>query len=52
MAGPLVGVGSDTFDGNGGVTTTATLSINGYIVPGDRNGHIRPTAIVKDCLFQ
>jgi hypothetical protein len=23
----------DTFDGNGGVTTTATLSINGNIVP-------------------
>ena len=33
MAGPLVGVGTDTFDGNGGVTTTATLSINGNIVP-------------------
>jgi hypothetical protein len=33
IAGPLVGVGTDTFDGNGGVTTTATLSINGNIVP-------------------
>jgi hypothetical protein len=33
IAGPLVGVGLDTFDGNGGVTTTATLSINGNIVP-------------------
>lgn len=33
IAGPLVGVGIDTFDGNGGVTTTATLSVNGQIVP-------------------
>lgn len=33
IAGPLAGVGIDTFDGNGGVTTTATLSINGNIVP-------------------
>jgi hypothetical protein len=33
MAGPLVGVGTDTFDGAGGVTTTAMLSINGNIVP-------------------
>jgi hypothetical protein len=33
IAGPLAGVGTDTFDGNGGVTTTATLSINGNIVP-------------------
>jgi hypothetical protein len=33
IAGPLVGVGTDTFDGKGGVTTTATLSINGNIVP-------------------
>ena len=33
MAGPLAGVGTDIFDGNGGVTTTATLSINGNIVP-------------------
>jgi hypothetical protein len=32
-AGPLAGVGTDTFDGNGGVTTTATISINGNIVP-------------------
>jgi hypothetical protein len=32
IAGPLVGVGTDTFDGNGGVTTTATLSVNGNIV--------------------
>ena len=33
IAGPLVGVGTDIFDGNGGVTTTAMLSINGNIVP-------------------
>jgi hypothetical protein len=33
MAGPLTGVGTDTFDGNGGVTSTATVSINGNIVP-------------------
>jgi hypothetical protein len=32
IAGPLVGVGVDTFDGYGGVTTTATLSLNGNIV--------------------
>jgi len=31
IAGPLVGVGTDTFDGNGGITSTATLSINGNI---------------------
>jgi hypothetical protein len=33
MAGPLTGVGTDTFDGNGGATSTATLSLNGNIVP-------------------
>jgi len=33
MAGPLAGVGTDFFDGNGGVTSTATLSINGNTVP-------------------
>jgi hypothetical protein len=33
IAGPLVGVGTDTFDGKGGVTTTATISLNGNIVP-------------------
>ena len=30
--GPLAGVGTDTFDGNGGITGTASLSINGTIV--------------------
>src|SRR6185437_4733017 len=33
IAGPVAGVGIDTFDGNGGVTTTATISLNGNIVP-------------------
>jgi hypothetical protein len=33
IAGPLVGAGTDTFDGKGGVTSTAMLSINGNIVP-------------------
>ena len=33
MAGPFAGVGTDTFDGNGGITGAATLSINGNIVP-------------------
>ena len=33
FAGPLVGVGTDTFDGNGGVVSTAMLSLNGTIVP-------------------
>jgi hypothetical protein len=33
IAGPLVGVGTDTFDGKGSVTTTAMLSVNGAIVP-------------------
>jgi|ERR1035437_790648 hypothetical protein len=32
MAGPLAGVGTDTFDGNGSITGSATLSINGNIV--------------------
>ena len=30
--GPLAGAGTDTFDGNGGITGTASLSINGTIV--------------------
>ena len=33
IAGPFVGVGVDTFDGNGGVVTTAMLSLNGTIIP-------------------
>ncbi len=33
IAGPLVGAGTDTFDGKGNATATAMLSINGTIVP-------------------
>lgn len=33
IAGPLVGAGTDTFDGKGNATATAMLSINGNIVP-------------------
>ena len=33
IAGPVVGVGTDTFDGNGNVATTATISLNGNIIP-------------------
>ena len=29
--GPLAGAGTDTFDGNGGITATASLSVNGKI---------------------
>jgi hypothetical protein len=38
MAGPFAGVGTDTFDGKGGITGTATLSINGNIVPVTETG--------------
>ena len=38
IAGPLVGVGTDTFDGNGGVVSTAMLSLNGTIVPVSAQG--------------
>jgi hypothetical protein len=33
IAGPLAGVGTDTFDGKGGVATSAMISLNGNIVP-------------------
>ena len=33
IAGPVAGAGIDTFDGKGGVTTSATVSLNGNIVP-------------------
>ena len=33
IAGPVVGVGTDTFDGNGNVVTKATISLNGAILP-------------------
>ena len=44
MAGPLAGVGTDTFDGNGGVKSTATISLNGNIVPltGTGTYHVNP----------
>ena len=46
MAGPFAGVGTDTFDGNGGITGTATLSANGNIFPatetGTRAGRVPP----------
>jgi hypothetical protein len=32
IAGPVAGVGTDTFDGHGGVTSTATLSLKGNII--------------------
>ena len=38
MAGPLADLGTETFDGNGGITGTATLSINGNIVPVTETG--------------
>ena len=37
-AGPLAGVGTDTFDGNGGFTTTARLSVNGNLVSATATG--------------
>jgi hypothetical protein len=33
IAGPVAGVGTDTFDGKGGVITAATISLNGNIIP-------------------
>ena len=36
--GPFAGVGTDIFDGNGGITGTASLSINGNIVSGTETG--------------
>jgi len=38
MAGPFAGVGTDIFDGNGGITGTASLSVNGNIVPATAPG--------------
>jgi hypothetical protein len=32
-ATPIAGVGTDIFDGNGGVVSTATISLNGVIIP-------------------
>ena len=33
IAGPVAGAGLDTFDGKGGVKTSATISLNGNIIP-------------------
>ena len=38
MAGPLAGVGTDTFDGNGKMTGAATLNINGNPVSATETG--------------
>jgi hypothetical protein len=46
MAGPFAGVGTDTFDGTGGITGSATLSINGNIVPLTETGTYK---VNSDC---
>jgi len=33
MAGPFTGVSTQTYDGNGGVTATGIVSLNGNIIP-------------------
>ena len=33
MAGPFAGVGTETFDGDGGITGTGVVSANGKIIP-------------------
>ena len=38
MAGPLGGVGTDTFDGNGNMTGTAALNMNGNPVSASETG--------------
>ena len=38
LAGAFAGVGTDTFDGNGNMTGSATVSINGNIVPVNETG--------------
>jgi hypothetical protein len=46
MAGPLTGVGTDTFDGNGNITGTATLNLNGYPVSATETGKYK---VNPDC---
>ena len=41
MAGPLAGVGTDTFDGNGGCYGHCNSKPKRQHSPGDRNGHIQ-----------
>jgi hypothetical protein len=38
LAGPFAGVSLETFDGNGGMTTTGFVSLNGNIIPGTSTG--------------
>src|SRR5581483_68301 len=38
MAQPFAGLGTDTFDGNGNITGTATVSINGNTVSDNEAG--------------
>ena len=45
-AAPFAGVGTDTFDGNGRMTGTATVSINGNIVPANETGTYK---VNSDC---
>jgi hypothetical protein len=50
MAGPFAGVGVETWDGNGGITGTASLSANGNIIPATVTGTYKGTYNVNpDC---
>ena len=44
--GPIVGVGTDTFDGNGNITGTATLNVNGTIMSANETGKYK---VNPDC---
>lgn len=46
MVGPLGGAGTDTFDGTGSFTGSATLNINGNVVPVTETGTYR---VNPDC---
>lgn len=46
LAGPFAGVGTDTFDGNGNISGSAIVSINGNIVPVNETGTYKVNA---DC---
>ena len=46
MAGPVGGVGTDTFDGNGKITGTATLNVNGNAVSVSETGTYK---VNEDC---
>ena len=47
MAGPLNGVGTDTFDGNGNITGTAALNLNGTPAALILNGTAAPLVTEK-----